>query len=197
MSKKQIVVPLVSFLLGASTVWLSSFSITDMSGVAPSYTAPLTDQEFTAAQEKGEVTFNGSPTTKEGGAYNIEMFVHCRREVSECAVASTIITDYTSGPGLSTELKNYKITEWSDEGNITAVLEPKENDCGTYGLRADVKSREIFVNYKIKEGVNKDVCENLQPNGETKLDFNMAEGTNTILSSLKSDIQYALGELFQ
>jgi hypothetical protein len=196
MSKKHIFISIASFILGALVVYFSSFTVSELKGYAPSYTSPLTDEQFAAAQQKGEAMFNGSPTTEEGDGYRIETVISCRKEISECTSASAVITPYTSGPGLSVELVRYKITEWTDEGKITAVVEPKENDCGVYGLRADVKSREVFVNYKTKEGVNKPTCENSPQDGETKLDFNMSEESDSFLLSLKSDMYYAIGELF-
>ncbi len=195
MTKKQTMLYIGVFLLGMLVTYLSFFTVDEIGGYAPSYTAPLTDEEFAEAQKDGKATFNGSPTTIEGNPQSIDMVINCRKATGFCIAATTHITKYTLGPSMEQIISYYKISDWSDEGIIKASIEPVPSDCGVYSLEANVRSREVTVIYTSTEGVNKETCTNPGQDGQTKLDFNMAFGSMSFLQGIKMDIHYALGEL--
>lgn len=193
MSKKQIIIPIATFLLGALIVHLSFFTVSDIRGYAPSYTDPLTEEEFVEAQQKGEAIFNGSPAPEENTAYNIEYLIECHRNTSVCDVASARVIEYTSGPSLETDLYQYNITQWSDDGLIKANLESDVKGCGIYSLEANVKTREVIVSYKSQGETNVTVCGESPIEGQTKLDFGQRRG---FFGKIRSDLHYSLGELW-
>lgn len=193
MSKKHIIIPIVTFLLGAFVVHMAFFTISDISGYAPSYTDPLTEEEFTKAQEEGEASFNGPPTTEKNKGYSIETLIHCHKETSVCDVASANIVKYTSGPSLQPSLQHYKITQWSDEGIIEATFEYEPISCGIYSLQANVKTREVTMGYKPHADRDKEACADEPFEGNKKLDFNM--DSKPLFGSSKSDVHYFIGEM--
>ena len=193
MSKKHIIIPIISFFLGAFIVHMFSFTISDISGYAPSYTDPLTEEEFTRVQEEGEASFYGSPTTEKNKGYSIEILIHCRKETSFCDVASANIVKYTGGPSLQPSLQHYKITQWSDEGIIEATFEHESVSCGIYSLQANVKTREVTMGYKPHADRDKEACANEPYEGNQKLDFNM--NSKPLLGSIKSDLHYYISKM--
>lgn len=193
MLKKQFLIPLATFILGALVVHLTFFTISDIRGYAPSYTDPLTEEEFQKAQLEGKATFNGSPTIERNSGYSIETLVHCDKIAAICDVTSATIIKYSGGPLLQPSHYSYNITEWSDGGNITAVYEDETTNCGIYSIEANVKTREISIGYKSHSNNDKEQCANEPTEGTRKLDFNM--DSESLLGALKSDIHYFLTEL--